>query len=99
MTREHMFLVAFDVLDPTVDLPKIKELLRSNSSIKGWWNHIPACFLIETDLDANRLTDQVRTATNDARLLVMEVKPTSSEGWLPEKSWEWIRRRETEDAH
>src|SRR4051812_7319286 len=99
MSGEHIFLVALDVLDPAVDLGKMKELLRTNPFIKGWWNHIPGCFLIDTDLDADRLTDHVRTATKDARLLVMRVDPAASEGWLPERSWEWIRRRETEGAH
>ena len=99
MSGERMFLVALDVLDPTLDLRKVKHFLRTTPSIKGWWNHIPGCFLVDTDLNADQLTDQIRTATSDARLLVMEVNPTASEGWLPERSWDWIRRREAEHAH
>jgi hypothetical protein len=93
-----MFMVAVDVLDPTIDLQSLKELMRTKSEIRAWWNHIPGCFLIATDWDANRLTDEVRHATHDARLLVMQVDPSVSEGWLPERSWQWIRRRATEEA-
>lgn len=98
MSRSRMFLVAVDILDPTFDRIAIRRLLRDNDAVKGWWNHIPGCFLIETDRDAEELTDTMREATKQARLLVMEVRPDVSEGWLPEQSWEWIRKRETEDA-
>ena len=100
MTGEQkMFVVAIDVLAPTFDPDAIRIVLKNSQIITGWWHHIPGCFLITSTADANRLTDEIRTATGNARLLVMEVKPGASEGWLPSKSWEWLRRREDEHAH
>ena len=64
----------------------------------SWWNHVPGCFLAATNLAAEQLTHEFRNATRNARLLVMEVNPSASEGWLPERSWNWIVKRETEDA-
>jgi hypothetical protein len=98
MSRKRTFLVAVDVLDPSFDRRRMVDLVRTDPSIKGWWNHVPGCFLLDTVLNADELTDRVRTASQDARLLVMEVNPSASEGWLPERSWDWIRRHETEHA-
>ena len=97
--EQKMFVVAIDVLAPTFDPDAMKTVLKNSRLVTGWWNHIPGCFLITSNADANRITDEVRTATGDARLLVMEVKPGASEGWLPSKSWEWLRRREAKYAH
>ena len=74
MTGEQkMFVVAIDVLAPTFDPDAIRIVLKNSQVITGWWHHIPGCFLITSTADANRLTDEIRTATGNARLLVMEV--------------------------
>ena len=99
MKADHIFMVAVDVTDPTIDLDGMRKIVKTSPRIHAWWNHIPGCFLIVTDTDPDQLTDEFRQATRDARLLVMEVKPSISEGWLPEQSWNWIRQRETESTH
>ncbi len=93
-----MFMIAIDTLSPMFDPVAVKERLKASPVIESWWHHIPGCFLVIASADADQITDEVRKATGDARLLVIEVNPAHSEGWMPPRSWDWIRRRENEHA-
>ena len=88
------YLIALDILDPRLDLARVKELIKSSKMFSGWWNHIPGIFLVTSESTADEITDLLRTVTGKANLLVIEANPSESEGWLPSRSWEWIRRRE-----
>ena len=98
MSGKRMFIVAIDPLDAHYDVDQLRELMRNSRVFASWWHHIPGCFLITSEFDANAITDEIRSVTGDARLLVMASNPAQSEGWLPPRSWEWIRRREPEQV-
>ena len=98
MSETRMFLVAIDPLDPTYDWTRMRHLLKTSPVFAAWWHHIPGCFLVTSAYDPDRITDDVRSVTGAAPLLVMETNPAHSEGWLPSRSWDWIRRREPEHA-
>jgi hypothetical protein len=93
MTR-RTYIITFDSSDPTVDLESLREFVRISPDFGGWWNHIPFTFLVTSDQDAEKIGEHLRRYTKNAKLLVMEVNPAESDGWLPERSWTWIRRRE-----
>jgi hypothetical protein len=87
------FLVTFDLLDATLDLDGLKTFIRTTPMFPNWWNHIPGVFLVVSDQDSGAISKAIRRFTKDARLLVVETNIAESEGFLPEKSWQWIRRR------
>ncbi len=99
MSDRRTFIIVLDVLNPAVDLSKIKALIKTSSSFRGWWNHIPGCFLVTSERSAQEITNEIMEESGDSRLLVMEVNPRASEGWLPEQSWDWVRRLQTENAN
>ena len=86
------YIVTLDASDPAIDLDALKEFIKTSPHIDNWWNHIPFVFLVSTELSAGGLSDLLRRYTKDARLLVMAVDPGESDGWLAERSWQWIRR-------
>jgi hypothetical protein len=88
---ERTFLVAFDRLDPAVDVDGLKEFIKT---FGNWWNHIPGVFLVTSQKDADTISVEVRRYTKDARLLVIEVEPSESDGLLSQSAWKWIRRAE-----
>ena len=98
MSERHTYAIVLDVLNPALDISKVKTLLKPSRSFQGWWNHIPGCSLVTSERSADEITDEIMPASGDARLLVMEVNPTATEGWLPETSWAWVRRRQNERA-
>jgi hypothetical protein len=90
------YLITLDLLDPTLDLDALKEFIKTSDLFENWWNHIPGVFLVVSHESAGRISDALRRYTKEARLLVIETNVGESEGWLPEKSWKWIRRRSSE---
>src|SRR3954471_19834231 len=96
MPDEHVYLVAVDLTDPSVDREELVRLLKRRSIIKGWWSYIPGCFLVSTALGAGELADEVIRTTNQALILVAKIDPAKVEGWLPPQAWRWIEKRATE---
>jgi hypothetical protein len=88
----HTYIITFDAADPDVDAAKIRDYIRDSDEFSSWWNHIPLVFLVTSELDADGISRSLRSHTN-ASFLVMRVMPEDSEGSLPRRGWEWIRRR------
>jgi hypothetical protein len=87
------YLITFDLLDPTLELDALKEFIKITPMFETWWNHIPGVFLVVSERDVGAISKAIRRYTKDARLLVIEANMAESEGLLPERSWQWIRRR------
>jgi hypothetical protein len=96
---DQTYILAFDPLNPDFDPLAVRRAIKANEAFPNWWNHIPSVFLVKTDLNAEQISDFLRSVVGNALFLVMEVDPRNSEGSLPDRSWEWIRRRENENTH
>ena len=90
---EQPYLVA---VDPTVDVLALKDVVKDGDGFSHWWNHIPGVFLVTSRLTADEITERLSPVTGESRVLVMAVRLEDSEGWLPQESWKWIRRRARE---
>lgn len=90
------FLLAFDALDRDSDYDKIKDFIKNGNVFSSWWNYIPFVFLVTTDLTPRDLSASLKREIGDAGFLVIEVDPAQSDGFLPRRAWEWIKRREKE---
>lgn len=93
---EPVYVIVFDQLDPSFDPVAIRDVMRGEPRISHWWNHIPNCFLVSTDLDAGSLTACLKRHTGEVGFVVMQADSANCEGYLPTRSWRWIRRREQE---
>lgn len=90
---ERTFMIAVDSSAPFGVLEHLRMHIRNSPKFQNWWNHIPFVFLVTSDDGAEGISADLTQHMNGARFLVMEVNPGESEGWLPEKGWNWIRRR------
>ena len=90
---EQPYLVA---VDPTVDVVALKDVVKHGDGFSHWWNHIPGAFPVTSRLAADEIADRLRPITGDSRVLVMAVHLEDSEGWVPQESWKWIKRRTRE---
>lgn len=89
-----IYLLAVDANDLTIDARAIRDVLKAQADVSGWWNHLPGVFLISTEMPLKALRKVVLKATGDSAFLLTAVDLSESDGMLPDKSWEWIRRRE-----
>ena len=90
------FIITFDPSDPSADVPGLLDFIQTTSMFDSWWNHIPAVFMVTSEMRARDISDALRRYTKNARMLVVEANPAESEGWLPDKSWTWVRKRSAE---
>ena len=88
---ERSYLIA---LGPSADVAAIKDYIKLDDGFSHWWNHLPGVFMVTSGLTADEITEKIRPLTGDARFLVVRVDLNDTEGWLPQKSWQWIKHRE-----
>ena len=87
------YIAVFDITDPDIDLAKLQQFVRDSEDFPGWWHHLPSAFLLRSELDANTISLKLKPLVGEANFLIMAVDPSDSDGWLPKRSWEWIRKR------
>ena len=93
---KKIFLLAFDGLGHEGNYDRIKDFIRNGNVFDSWWNYIPFVFLVKTDMAPRKLADSLKEVSHNASFLVIEVDPAQSDGFLPRRAWEWIKRREKE---
>ena len=81
-------LIALDA-----DVAEVKAYLKNDHVFTHWWSYLPSVFLVTSDLTANEITDRLRPVTGEASFLVSRVNLDDTEGWLPSRSWRWIKNR------
>lgn len=94
--HSRTYMVTVDLLDPTLDLDALHEFIKTTPMLENWWNHIPGVFLVVSDRGPSEISNAIRPFTHNARFLVVEANPAELDGWLPEVSWKWVRRRSNE---
>lgn len=92
---EQTHLIA---LDPNANVVAVKDYLKNDEAFTHWWNHVPGVFIVTSRLSATEITDRVRPITGEATFIVIGVKLDETEGWLPQRSWKWIKHRAREVA-
>jgi hypothetical protein len=90
---DRTYIIALDPFDPDIDLVEVKQFIKNSTIFKSWWNHIPSVFLVSSEMNVKFITKELKSFTHHSSVLVMEVIPSNSEGWLPERAWSWIRKR------
>ena len=102
---DRNYVVVFDPLDAGADPMGVRQTIRAaireDQRVKHWWNHVRSSFLVTFEGSAAQLGRLIRRRTEGVSFYVMEVDPRNSDGFLPERSWDWIREREQEvqDRH
>lgn len=90
---DRTYLVAVDAREPASEAGYFRQAVKGNPLIKHWWNHIPYVYLVESSATADEVSESIVERTGLTSFLVMEVNPSESEGLLPGKAWNWIRKR------
>ncbi len=65
--------------------------LDASKKISDWWHYLNDAYLVVSNLTVNHLYEAIHPALPEKqRLLIIEVKPSNSQGWLAKEAWEWI---------
>ena len=83
-----ILLVTYDLKGPRSSYTNLFEELKAQ---KSWWHYMASTWLVDTDLDANALVDELRGYLQVGdRILVVPMKG-GHQGLLPRKAWNWIK--------
>ncbi len=86
-----MKLVTYDLNTPGQDYRVIHEAIKS---LGEWCKPMESTWLINTNLSANQISERLRQCLDqNDRLLIVEIDPSTANGWLSKDVWEWIQTR------
>ncbi len=78
------------VVGDYVDMEKVRDLVK----LLAWWHYFQNTWIADTPHNADEFTKRLYPHLNKTdRLLVIEIDPNNSQGWLPEEAWNWLLQR------
>ncbi|MCK4251849.1 hypothetical protein KAX97_10395 [candidate division WOR-3 bacterium] len=88
------YILVFDRWQIGVSMNKLHETIKNSPNIKTWWHYLKHCYIIISDSDVVELSTEIREIIPKKGFLLMSVNLDQSDGWLPKKAWDWIKRNE-----
>lgn len=97
----RVFLISFELKNP-VSQQNRNVIIDKIQSITGiWWNHLPDVWLIadkSDNWDSDMIYEEIKPffkldgANPEDLLFVSRINPMDSQGFLPKRAWDWIRK-------
>jgi len=81
----------------SVDTEALHNFISNSELVHNWWHYIKSCYMIKSELSAREIADALPRSMREGSFLVVEVNLSNSNGWLTEKAWRWIYRRQDEE--
>jgi len=86
---KKVYIVTYAFKGPAT---KYQGLYDAIKSFGTWWHYIDNTWLVLTEGNASQIWESLKPhVDDDVNLLVVEMGK-DSQGWLPKKAWEWIRK-------
>jgi len=96
MNNRYTFALMFDRDDQT-NYKELHDNLVALDCIKNWFHYIKSSYILISDLPtANALDKEVGNIFKDKNYLLVSINLKDSQGWLPEKAWNWIEKHSNE---
>lgn len=85
-----IYLISYEI-NRRIDHTALFEAIKS---YKKWWHYLDSTWMVKTDESAKDIAARLHPFIDnvDDSLLVIKVDPSSKQGWLPQKAWDWIKR-------
>jgi hypothetical protein len=93
--RAKTYAILYD--RDTVDTEALHNFISDNEIVRNWWHYITSCYIIRSDFSAREIADALPRSMREGSFLVVEVNLNNSNGWLTDKAWQWIYRRQDEE--
>ncbi len=79
---------------PQPEYKEFHEAFVAHNGFITWWHYIQSCYLISTELSANKISDHFNACAKAAGIptthLVLRVDLRDRQGMLVKDAWEWI---------
>lgn len=86
-----MLLISYDLNKPGQDYSRLYDEIKKAGT---WWHHLDSTWIISTSSGPEEWERRLRRHMDDNdSLLVIEICD-NYQGWLPQKAWEWLEKRD-----
>ena len=93
MNDRYAFALMFDRDDQT-NFKQLHDQLVSLDCVKNWFHYIKSSYILISDKStANALDKEIRAIVRDRNYLIVAINLKDSQGWLPERAWNWIENQ------
>ena len=78
-----------------IDTEDLHRFIATSKMVENWWHYIKSCYLIKSVYSADQIADAMPESLR-VGFLIVEVNIGNSSGWLSDRAWRWISRRQNE---
>jgi|SRR5215831_20225437 len=93
--RAKIYAILYD--RDNVDTEALHNFISHSEMVKNWWHYIKSCYIIKSSCSVSDITDALPASIREGGFLVVEINLDNSNGWLTDKAWRWISRRQEEE--
>jgi hypothetical protein len=92
--QAHLYAVLYD--RDLVDTEALHRFITKSDLVENWWHHIKTIYLIKSKHTADEIAEVMPHGIREAGFLVVEIDVSNCSGWLPDRAWRWIGKRQHE---
>ena len=82
----RIYFIQYDSKDDSILIDRIK-------SLGTWMNYFPKSWVIESNLSAKQIYENISAGYEKDRILIMELNKGNYWGVMPKEAWNWISER------
>lgn len=88
-----IYLIVLDTTQIQYNFDDIHRFITTSPQIKDWWHYLPATYIIDTALDAKRMSDSFISAYPGLTHFIVKLDLSDFNGILPKQAWTWIQNK------
>lgn len=93
-----LYLITYDLNTPGQDYQNLYDEIKNFGT---WWHYLDSTWLIDTSLSSSQMQKKLKQHMvidkNDYLFIVKITK--DYQGWLPQKAWDWIKKRDINNPY
>jgi len=83
-----LYAITYDLNKPGQDYPGLYEAIKE---LGTWWHYLDSFWLLDSSKSAQQISDAILSKTDKSDYLLVIRVTSDYAGWLPDKSWDWIK--------
>ena len=91
-----LYAITYDISDSKKDHAEFFEKIKA---LGAWMHYIDDTWIVSTSRysTADEIFSEIEPLIDKEEdyVLVVQIDPSDSQGWLPEKAWDWFKRHNT----
>lgn len=86
----NTLIISYDLKRQNTNYEQLYETIKEAN---GWWHYLDSFWIIVSEKNASQWADILKSKIdNDDSLIIIEVQKGSTNGWLPQRAWDWINK-------